>query len=180
MAYSETELLLAQKVFEALCTLDTLEEREEGRERARPPITFADLYALVNDAGASPGAESAAALRADPRLAADFRQLLRNVALYHSPRLAAASSGAVSRREGPGFVIEFFPSRAQPSAMFAIIKMDHVNQDVPETLLVTAADGRVMKEVLPRPSGGSIQLLLEAGSELLSALRDPTAEVFLR
>ncbi len=183
-AYSERQRGLARRTFEALCLRDELEFRdpgplsEESTKESPPAVSFSELFELVRDRARPLDPENSAALSANPRLAADFRRLIANLAQYQAPRMAAASTGEVHRREGAGFAIEFRASRVDRTQVYVSIRLATAERKAPEVLFVSRAGG-LLKYPLPPLLGDTVQLLLETGSELLTALQDPSSEVFL-
>ncbi len=119
------------------------------------------------------------ALSARPALADDLQSLLRKRAMLHSPRLAAASSGLESSRRGTGFTISLRRSRAEPAQVYVVIDVLDTSSGPPRTLFVSKRHEHLVKHALPDANGGTIQLLADAESDLVLALRDPDSEVFL-
>ena len=183
--FSELGRGTARLTFEALRLRDDLElgASDSGSEDTatdiRPRVSFAEFFDVVRDPTRPLDREISAALSANPRLAADVRRLIANLAPYQGPRMAAASTGEVRRREGDGFAMEFRASRVDDAQVYVSIRLAAPDRRAPEVLFVSRADGVLLKYPLPPLLGDTVQLLLEAGSELLTALRDPSSEVFL-
>lgn len=166
---------LAAGVFQALSALDQIKQPGE----APRPIGMSELYAYASEPAQPLTPRLAAALRDDPHLAADLRRLLVKTSRYHGPRLAAASSGALDHRDGPGFRLDIRPSRADTSQVYVIIQLRD-ETPAPDTLFVARPETEFLKHPLPSPSGDRLQLLFDAGAEIVQALRDPTSEVLLK
>jgi hypothetical protein len=146
----------------------------------RRRIALSRLYSFVTEPGAPEDPELDRALEKDPALRADFRRLLEKTAASYLPQVAAASSGTVERREGPGCRIRFEASRAEPSQTYVIIELSDPETPMPNALFVCYAEYQCVKFVLPPARDGVIQILLEQDSDLLAKLRDIKTEVFLR
>ena len=183
--YTDRERGTARLIFEALRQRDDLDLRdsdspsEESSRESRPFVSFAELFDAVCDPTRQIDRELTAALSASPRLAADLKRLIANLAPYQAPRLAAASTGEIRRREGDGFAMEFRASRVDHAQVYVGIRLGAPDRRAPEVLFVSRADGVLLKYPLPPLLGDTVQLLLETGSELLTALQDPSSEVFL-
>ncbi|MEM7224223.1 MAG: hypothetical protein AAF495_14670 [Pseudomonadota bacterium] len=164
---------LAGALFEALSALD------EVPAQGADAVGFGALYAYASEPEQPMTADLEAALRSRPRLAADLRHLLAKGCARHGQRLAAASSGAVSHREGPGFALDIRPSRADASQVYVVIQLSD-DEPLPSTLFVTGPESAFHKQALPYLAGDRLQLLFEADAEIVLALQDPTSEVLLR
>ncbi len=145
----------------------------------RPAIGFADLYRYATDPDYQPKPELVRAVSDNLDLRRDFEALLRNTALVRLPQVAAASSGAIQTREAEGCRLAFRESRADSDQLYVIIELtDKAAQ--PSSLFV-CGDGQLVQKIsLPTPRDGRVQLLLDAGSDLVAALRNIDSEVFLR
>ena len=170
----------AQHAFLALSTLDGLREAERRRDDDSRRIGFADLYAFVSDPQRTMTAALGRALNEQPRLRVDLDRLIAKTARYHAPKLAAASTGPATQRHGTGFTIALRPSRAEPSQVYVVIELADIVPGLPRLLFVSDQQDRLLKQPLPEAQGNTIQLLAEASSDLIRALRDPESEVFLR
>ena len=171
---------LAESVFDALCTLDDVQSPEAEGENAPRRFGFSDLYTLADDPDCPMTDEMRLALEADETLSEGMRHLLAKTAAYRLPPCAAASSGSVLEREGVGFSVRLHPSRAETSQYYVIIEVAEALLCGPRTLFVCEGRGGFLKFPLPEWQGGSIQVLAEAESDLVRALRSPGSEVFLR
>lgn len=170
----------AAHLFGLLSTLDWLTDRDAPPPPPRP-LTMADLVRLADDPDAPLGPDARAALDTDARLRADWECLLRRGALAHLPRAAAASSGALARREDGGFRITLRPSRADPDQVYVLIELGPAKRDTqPRALFILGGDHKYLKHPLPPAVDGAVQVLAEAGSDLVTALRDPATQVFVR
>ena len=171
---------VAERVFDALSSLDTLTERENAGETAERKVGFAELYAFATRSDLPMGEELKRALDESETLRRDLDALLERTAVYHFPRVAAASSGGVESREGEGFSLRIRPSRAATGQSYVIIEMADDAADAPKTLFVCGADQQYGKYPLPDAQNGVIQLLVDSDSALVQALRDVHTEVFIR
>ena len=170
---------LVAATFQALTARDGLRDRGRNEIGAEQTCGFADLYAYANDPRLAMPDDLAAALQAEPRLARDLERLLAKTCRFHAPRLAAASSGQLRHREGPGFTLDIRTSRAEASQVFVVIRLTQ-NDAPPEALFVAQRGSEFLKQPLPRMSGDTLQLLFEADATIVHALQDPQSEVFLR
>lgn len=140
---------------------------------------FRTLYRVVN--GPMPMTEELNnILRRDPDLARDYQQLLARTSFYQFPMAAAASSGGVEARIGDGFDITLKPSRAAPNQVYVLITIKPGAIAQPKLLFVTTSDGGSLKQPLPDPLNGVIQILTEEGTPLVDALKNTKTEVYLR
>ncbi|MCP5366838.1 MAG: hypothetical protein H6907_03265 [Hyphomicrobiales bacterium] len=170
---------VAAAAFEALETLDALaaapaEPANDGRVR------FADLRAVATDPDRPLGAGLARALAADRRLGADFERLVARRAAGHIRAAAAADTGRLSVREGNGFRITLKPSRADGAQVYVIIDLGPRTGEAPRSLFVCGGEPVYQKHGLPAANDGVVQILADAGSDLVRGLADRRTEVFLR
>lgn len=170
----------AEHVFDALSNLDALAERADADEDDAKGIGFPDIYAFATDPKREMDNTLRAALLRNPRLRRDLERMLANRPVYRFRRVAAASSGAVDGREGDGFSIRLRASRADPRHTFISIELAPGTPRSPGMLFVSLNGEEFIKHSLPEPQDGVIQLLVETNSELVNALRDVQAEVFIR
>ncbi len=169
----------AEAVFVALDTIGAL---DCGRDDASPRNTvgFGDLYRLATDPARKMIRALVDALAASARLRHDLRHLLERTAPLHLSARAAASSATVTTRRAASFRITLRESHADRGQIYVIIRFDDAALPPPKTLFVIDDQRGCRKLPLPAPSAGAIQLLLEAESDLVAALRDPRTEVFMR
>lgn len=165
-----------ERVFEGLEARELL--RTSAREEAKAAVGFSSLHAYVNDPSVSMTEPLEAALDADERLQKALSRLLEKAALFHSPRMAAASQGQLEKRQGLNFAMDFKESRADSNQVYVIVKAQD-RKVAPGSLFVTTRDGKIHKHPLADGTGPSFQLLFDAESEILKALRDPESEVNL-
>jgi hypothetical protein len=160
----------------------------DGAERASAILADAegergigptDLMGYISDPHHRRAARIEAALNVDAKLRGDFEHLMRRMAMVSIPRLAAASSGMVTTRTAEGCRITLRPSRADSSQVYVVIKLDDLAA-APQSLFVWGSHRSPLRHPLPPPQGGNLQVLMDEASELVSALRDVDAEVFLR
>lgn len=169
----------AEAVFVALDGINALGSRPSD-EAPRQSIGFKDLYRFATDPGQmmSPGLRQA--LHSNRRLRADLHHLLERMAVFSLPARAAASGGTITTRQGEGFRMTLRESRAERGQIYVIIRFGDTVMPPPKMLFVIDDDSGFRKLPLPAPSAGTVQLLLEADSDIVAALRDPRTEVFLR
>ncbi len=168
-------LAFAEGIVEAFTVLDALNEPTAGAN----PVPMSELYAYATDPERRRRPELIDALAASPRLRADLGRLLGNAAVVHLPQVAAASTGEITERQGDGCRIEFRPSRADASQVYAIISLEKKAPRTPSTLIICDPKGRCVKVALPPAREGRIQLLLDTGSDVANGLRDISTEVYL-
>lgn len=167
---------VAGALFDTLSAADRLLAHGPNVRRGISP---AELAAYVADPDHPRADEIFAAIGSNLRLRRDFRFLLARNAAMQMPKLAAASTGAITQREGEGCRIAFRPSRADPNQVYIIVSFDSPKAQ-PKELFVCLASGECLRQVLPEIHGQTAQLIAEEGGALLMALRDVDAEVFLR
>ena len=170
---------VAERLFDALSTLDALSDPSERAEASRG-VAFADLYAYATEPERGMDDRLQRALASDSKLRADLERILDNTTLYRFPRVAAASAGEIDRREGEGFTIRLRRSRAAENQVYIIIEVQDAGRETPATLFICGAGHAYGKFPLPPAQDGVIQLLSEDDSDLVKALRDVHTEVFIR
>ena len=173
------DLSFAEAVFVALDSVETLSHRSESwDEPAR--VSFEDLYRFATEPSCSMSPKLQRALQGDPRLRADLQHLLDRKLKYRSVCAAAASSGQSTMRQGAGFRIMLRASRADRNQIYVIIRLDTAIDSPPKTLFVIDEECGCQKLPLPAPNAGSVQLLVDSDSALVTALRKPETEVFMQ
>lgn len=168
----------AGRAYEMLSNYDALTRgwREEDRE-AR--LTFADLYHYVTEPFADLSLGQRQALAKDAKLGQALDRLLAKNSVYHFPRVAAASSGVVTEREGDGFKVKLKESRADAGQVYIILILeDHVTE-TPKGLAAKTAEGDYVKLMLSDIEGGVAQMLEAEESDIVRALRDVKTELYL-
>ena len=175
----DESLDVMRELFAAFMDLDDITKATAELTRRRR-IALSRLYTYLTEPGSPEDPELERALEEDPALRADFRRLLEKTASSYLPQIAAASSGTVEWRDGPGCRIRFEASRAEPSQTYVIIELSDPETPIPNALFVCYAEYRCVKFSLPPARDGIIQILLEQDSDLLAKLRDIKTEVFLR
>jgi hypothetical protein len=185
----------AEAVFVALDSLDqitTAEGREDTPSRVGfddlphvgfddlPRVGFDDLYRFANDPTMTMGEPLRRTLSTDARLRADLRHLVERAAKGGMLLAAAASSGTITTRHGTSFRMTLRQSRADRNQVYVLIHLAGKGTMVPRVLFVIDDDSACRKVSLPTPLDGTVQLLLDADSEIVAALRDPTTEVFVQ
>jgi hypothetical protein len=179
-SFTQGQKALAEKVFDALSSLDEVTRPREEGATAAETVGFADLFAYATEPDSVMDDPLQRALAESPRLRDDLDHLLSRNAIYRFPRAAAASSGAVESREGEGFRIQLRASRAVESQVYVIIELADQSAEPPKTIHLAEPEDRYSKYALPEAQGGTIQMLVEADSPLVAALRDVHTDVYLR
>ncbi len=170
---------VAERMFDAYCTIDALSDAVAARGDAPRRIGFSDLFAFATDPACAMSDDLADALAENTMLRDDLVLLLERTQRFQFPRVAAASSGPVARREGGLYRITLQSSRAEPSQVYIIIELADRALAEPTLLYVYRTGHPCEKHSLPPAHDGVIQILAEAESSLVEALRDKAAEVFL-
>jgi hypothetical protein len=166
----------AEALFIALDTLDQISRPDPDLPRK---IGFNELYAYANDPDHSPASDLIAALSTNLDLRRDLKRLLDKQALAHLPRLAAASSGEVTEREGDGFTLRLKPSKAQEDQVYLLIQTQD-RDDSPRLLFVEDEDATLHRLVIDDFLEGEAQILLNLQDGILKALRNVKSSVILR
>ena len=143
-------------------------------------VSFHEIYRYATDADATPGPALARALAHNDRVRADLHRLLCRTAPLQQFSRAAASSGAITTRQGSGFEMTLRESRADRDQVYLIIRLGDFSHPAPTTLFVLDDEAGFKKVPLPSPADGVIQMLLEVTSDLAASLCDPKTDVFLR
>lgn len=143
-------------------------------------VTFHDIYRYAVDPVARPRAALLLALAADGRVRDDLRRVLARTAPMRTQSRAAASTGAITTRDGVGFRMTLRESRADRGQIYLTIRLGSAAAPAPATLFVISDRKGCRKVALPAPVDGVIQLLLDVTSDLAGALCDPQTDVFLR
>ena len=71
-------------------------------------------------------------------------------------------------------------SHADPSQIYVVIALAAKSTAAPRALFVIDDQATCQKVPLPSPLNGTVQLLLDADSDIVAALRDPATEVFVQ
>ncbi len=169
---------LATGLFVATRQVEALLGNRDDPARGRP-IGLDRLYAYAVDPGRE-DAELVNELRINSNLGEAFQRILDRTALLRLPRVAAASPGAITSRDGTGCRIRFQESRAEPDQTYVIIEISDTDAPLPSHMFVVDQGGQCSKFALPAARGGVIQFLVERDSALLSGLLDIKTEVFLK
>lgn len=167
----------AEAVFMAHDALETLAPRPSMPATA---VTFHDIYRYAVDPSVRPRAALLLALATDGRARDDLRRVLSRTAPLQTQSRAAASTGAITTRDGVGFRMTVRESRADRGQIYLTIRLERTTGPVPATLFVISDRKGCRKVPLPAPVDGVIQLLLDVTSDLAGALCDPQTDVFLR
>ena len=170
---------LAEAVFVALETLYKLAP-EKCRDIPMPRVSFDDLYRLASDPDMTMSEELSLGLANDPRLRADLRRLIGRSSPGGLLLAAAASSGAITTRHGTSFRMTLRESHADRSQIYVVIELAAKSAAAPRALFVINQQAACQKVPLPSPLNGTVQLLLDADSAIVAALRDPATEVFVQ
>ncbi len=173
---THAEVRLATAALDALGAVDdVLLPPRSALAKAAPSA----LYAYVTDPGYEPDDNLRRLLEADAGAQADVQRMVENTAIYHMPRMAAASSGEISSREASGCRIVFRPSRADAEQIYAIVEIADTDAR-PTMLFVKHPDGRLDRLELPDFRDGRAQLLLERGAPAARGLMDINTEVYVK
>jgi hypothetical protein len=159
---------------------------ESGEIRSRRP-RFADLYAWVTDPAHDLAPEQQAMVQADPVLRRDLALLVGRVGQFRALSAAAASSGGLSERSGPGFTLRLSVSRADPAQTYVTIEIDQavLSRAEPPSVLLVMRDGVPFAKVaLPElPEGelsdGVIQVIAASEGDAVRGLRAAETELVL-
>jgi hypothetical protein len=158
-------------------------EREAVDELLTPPEpresapSFADLYAWATDPERSFGRAEREALLRNPALRRSFAVLVERMASLRIPAAAAASSGRLDARSGPGLRVRLVASRADAAQVYVVLEIDR--EVTPAVLLVLRDGVPAARLALPAAPDGHVQLVEAADSPLVAALRDPETELVL-
>jgi len=169
---------LAEAAFDARETVDRLSGA--AAEGATPAVGVQALFDYATKPEAAGDRAVIDALASNPRLRADLDRILERTALYRFPLAAAASSGAVTQRDGEGYRIELRVSKAAPDQTYVSVALGAGVTAEPRVMFVQPPDGAPVKQELGAPVGGTIQILAKSDSDLVRALKDPQTEVYLR
>ena len=169
---------VAAELFVAYRQIDALQRTRDDRARDRP-IGMDRLYAYAIDPERE-DAELVGELWTNANLGEVFRRILNRTALHRMPRVAAASPGVITSRDGTGCRIRFQESRAEPEQTYIIIELLDADVPPPGHMFVVDEGGQVTKFALPAVRNGVIQFLVERESALLAGLLDIKTEVFLK
>lgn len=167
-----------EAVFIACDALATLRTNGEANI-AEPMICFNDLYRYATDPEAPLKEGFSRVLSTNPKLRNDMRILLERVAPLQPISRAAAASGSTTTRFGTGFQMTLRESQADRDQLYVIIKLED-QSCTPNTLFVINDSEGCDRVPLPKPTDGTVQLLLGSNSTLAMSLRDPKTDVFLR
>jgi hypothetical protein len=176
-ALTPEERVAAGHLFDALSSYDLL---TGAKPEATRRFGMADLLAYVTGGGDDPALE--AALAEDGGLRATLRRLLGTVALCFPARPAEAGSGAPESRAGEGFTLRVKAARSNPRQTHVTVRGTAPGLEAPKALFVLSGAG-ARKFPLPEArdgQDGTIQMLAESDSDLVKAIEDGGAELFLR
>lgn len=166
---------LALAALDAAAEVDALVQ--PGAAAGRPG--FQVLYAYATDPAFRPPAGFADMLAADAALRGDLARLLGNVSAIAMPRLAAAASGRVDRREVAGASLRLIPSQSRPAQTYLTVTLTDPAA-APKQMIVIGEGVGVLRLDLPAPSDGAVQVILDTDGPMALALGDPQTEVFFR
>ncbi len=176
--FTNKEIKLAEAVFTALSTLDSVEvSRATG---GYPNYDMSTLYTYVTNPDIPIPLNLQQTFRKEHKLRNAFHRLLEKTSQHHFPRVAAASSGDITEREIGNFRIRLCPSRVQQDQAYLIIELLVANMTAPKSLFIYTESGDCQKHILPPPQEDKIQLLIQADSELANGVRNHKSEIFLQ
>lgn len=168
----------AEAVFVAL---DGLSRLAPGDDRDRgASVDFGALYRFATEPAAQMSPALDAALGASARLRADLRRLMEKARTGDRLFAAAAASGTIASRAGHCFHMTLCESRADERQVYVIIRLSEKALRAPRALFVIDEANKCRKVPLPPPSHDTIQILMDADSDIVAALRHPATEVFVR
>jgi hypothetical protein len=156
-----------------------LRERERSSE---PRPSFADLYAWATDPAHRLAPAQQAMVASDPDLRRGLALLVGRVGQLRAVAAAAASSGGLDRREGPGFTVRLTASRADAAQTYVSIDIDPESwraDSPPAALLVLRSGLPVAKLALPDEPGFALQLIEPTDSDIVRGLRDAGTDLVL-
>jgi len=142
-------------------------------------LAASTLYQFVRDPDCPRAPEIAARLVGDARAQAELREIAARVGVAVLPKLAAASSGCVSRRKAQGISISLTPSKRADDQVYMTIEIERPDVTPPRIITVIGGDGLCHREVLPPFSGGAAQTLCAKASPLVAAIADPNSIILL-
>jgi hypothetical protein len=171
----------AEAAFMSLSHAAALSEamREEVQER-RP--TFADLYAWATDPNHILSHAKQAVIATDPKLRRDLSLLLGRLGRLRAVAAAAASSGGLDARSGPGFTLRLTVSRADAGQTYIGIELDLAalpDGAAPSLLLVLRDGAPIAKLALSDAPDGLIQLLESSDGAAVRGLRAADTDLVL-
>jgi hypothetical protein len=162
---------LAEAVATASELLDTIEAAKPATSAA---LGFGRLYRYATEP-AIDDPTTQAALARDPKLAAAWRRLMQNIALYQAPvAAAAADAGELDRRYGEGWSLRLRDAKGASGQVWVIIALDRPDDTPPGWLFAGT-----LRQSLPEAVDGQMQFRIGADAPLAQALRDPATELFL-
>ena len=165
----------AETLFCALSAAHHLQDAEPGEKT----ISFLELRRFVNHPDKPISQEIIHALLTTPRLQRDMNRLIRERSICYFPRQAAADSGELISREANGFQVHVHPSQVEQTQMFVLIHLAAGKKVVPKTMFILKSGCPPVKRALPPPQDGVIQLLEDAETDVVRALRDLDTEIYL-
>lgn len=165
---------------EPMPTAEDLYAARAAFESASPTgrrFGLAEIYRYLHGPSASLSAEEQALLFKDRKLAAAFRRIKAELALFEMPTLAAASDGAVTERTFAGHTIRVHASRV-PGQVYAMFAFQGAGR--PRRLILQGRDGQLVDRDLPAADAeGNLVIILEearpADRAFLALLMDPQA-----
>lgn len=176
MSHAEREA--AEQAFGMLSQYDSL-TRAMYEDDGGVSLGFADIYHYATDPQADLDPVQRRLLARDAKLQDALDRLLAKNTIYQFPRVAAASSGDVTEREGDGFKVKLKESRADAGQVYIILTLDDHIEAQPASLVVKGEGGLYLKQSLPEIDGGVVQMLEPSDAEIVRALRDVKTELYL-
>jgi len=171
----------ARKIFSGLAAMNDVLIDAAGTE-IEAAVAPGELYAFAIG-GAGSGATASkveAALKASAPIRAAFHDLLQRASDFHVPRAMAAASNDIEVREGADCRISIQPSEAAPGQVYVIVELTHAGSATPKVMHMMGAGDVYHRTELPEFYDGIAQLIVEATSEIITAIQDPDTEVFLK
>lgn len=141
---------------------------------------MARLLAYADDPDSEDGAEIARLLAADAGLRADFARLAARGALARMAPPAAASAGAVRRRQGNGYALRIEPSHADPDGLYLLVDLPSDDAVRPHVLVLLPVGRAPIVVTLPTEGQGPLQMTIGADSPLVECFGSVDCEAVLR
>jgi len=165
----------AWRLAEAVATAgELLDAIDTAKAQAPAAIGFGRLYRYATEPEIE-DPETQAALASNAKLAAAWRRLMHNIALYAAPVAAAAADAVeLDRRYGEGWSLRLRAARGATDQVWIIIALDRPDDTPPGWLFAGT-----LRQPLPEAVDGQMQFRIGADAPLAQALRDPATEIFL-
>lgn len=143
------------------------------------PVPFAAFVQCLADPQSVPGKRVMvmAARRPDVRTA--LMTLASRFALGHLPAVAAASDGALEKRETDAFRMRLEAAYDADGVMYFIVERLDDGSDMPRLAIGISDKGEPVMRALPEAIDGGVQLMLPPDDPFLLLFRDPDSRFLL-